>query len=109
MRQNAGDSICTLLFCAMKTSTQWPSPSRFHQRFLMGPDPHHGRRDVEVGRDARSAALDAHGGAGLLVRDQCLPGGGHADPGVPGDRRAAGFGRQGGQDGPLRGCRPPPG
>ena len=52
--------------------------------------------------DAGPAALDAQGGAGRLVRDQGLAGGGHADPGVLGDHRdghPAGFGRQRGQDG----------
>jgi len=55
--------------------------------------------------DAGPAALDAGGGAVLLVREQSLPGGGCADAGVPGDDRdgrPGGFGRQGGQDGRCR-------
>jgi hypothetical protein len=52
--------------------------------------------------DAGPTAFDPSGGAVLLVREQCLPGGGGADPGAGGDDRdggPGGFGRQGGQGG----------
>ncbi|HEY7275835.1 MAG TPA: hypothetical protein VH594_07720 [Trebonia sp.] len=52
--------------------------------------------------EAGAAALDAGGGAGFLLREQGLPGGGCADPGMLGDHRdgrTARLGRQRGQDG----------